>query len=69
MKVGDLITNRHGQIRLVVDIYYQSSTVCGATARSTAVTVMDWDRGLQSYSQRYLEQFSWKVGDDTEELE
>ena len=65
MKVGDLITNRHGQIRLVVDIYYQS----GATARSTAVTVMDWDRGLQSYSQRYLKQFSWKVGDDTEELE
>ena len=69
MKVGDLITNRHNQIRLVIDISHHRSTVRRPTTWSTAVTVMDWDRGLQSYSQRYLEQFSWKVGDDTEELE
>ena len=65
MKVGDLITNRHGQIRVIVDIQHHWNSGWS----SAAVVVLDTDGELQTYSQRYLEEFAWKVGDDTERLE
>ena len=65
MKVGDLITNRHGQIRVIVDIQRHWNSGWS----SAAVLVLDTDGELQTYSQRYLEEFAWKVGDDTERLE
>lgn len=58
LKSGDLITDRQGLIRMVVDIREFNFT----HSLTSVVLVLDSDGELQSYSKRYLEEFTWKVG-------
>ena len=58
LKSGDLITDRQGLIRMVVDIRELNFT----HSLTSVVLVLDSDGELQSYSKRYLEEFTWKVG-------
>ena len=60
LELGDLITNRQGEVRLIVDMHEFNFT----HSQTTVVLVLDSDGELQSYSKRFLEEFTWKVDND-----
>ena len=64
MKRGDLVVNRHNQIRMVID-----TRPCVRIPGETETLLMSPNGELYWHSTGVLSELTWEVGDDTEELE
>jgi hypothetical protein len=62
MKVGDLIKNRAGEPRLIIDIQEFKAKY----SRTTVIEVLAGSGSLQRYSLRYLEEF-WNLDSTPDE--